>query len=88
MKAYFETLVLHFDTDSLIYEIELEDLYDHLEKNDAIYQEYDFSNYSEDNKLYSKHQKPETLKFKDEMGGKVIHSVNGLKAKLFNFNEK
>ena len=61
MKANFQTLLVYSDTDSLIYEIELEDLYEDLNKNDAIYQEYDFSNYNEDNQLYSKHQKLETL---------------------------
>ena len=63
MKANFKTLVLYSDTDSLICKIELENLFEDLKNNDAIYQEYDFSNYNEDNRLHSKHQKLETLKF-------------------------
>ena len=45
--------------------------------------EFDFSNYKEDNQLYSKHQKLETLKFKNEVGGKIIHSIVALKSKLY-----
>ena len=82
MKPNFRTLVLYSDTDSLIYEIELDDLYEGLKNNQAINQEYDFSNYAEDNPLYSKHQKLETLNFKNEMGGKIIHSITALKSKL------
>ena len=70
-------------TDSLIYEIESDDLYEDLKNNQAVNQEYDFSNYAEDNPLYNKHQKLETLKFKDEMGGKIIHSIIALKSKLY-----
>ena len=59
---------------------ELKDLY---RNNDALYQEYDFSNFNEDNRLYFKHQKLEILKFKDAMGGKIIHSILALKSKLY-----
>ena len=79
MKPNFRTLVLYSDTDSLIYGIESDDLYEDLKNNQAINQEYDISNYAEDNPLYNKHQKLETLKFKDEMGGSKIKIV-------FNFN--
>ena len=46
MKANFKTLVLSSDTDSLIYEIESKDLYEDLKNNDAVCQDYDFSNYN------------------------------------------
>ena len=65
------------------YEIESDDLYEDLKNNQAINQEYDFSNYAEDNPLYNKHQKLETRKFKDEMQGKIIHSIIALKSKLY-----
>ena len=86
MKPNFRALVLYSDTDSLIYEIESDDLYEDLKNNQAINKEYDFSNYAEDNPLYDKHQKLETLKFKDEMGGKIIHSIIALKSKLYSIS--
>ena len=79
----FKTLVLYSDTDSLIYEIESEDLYENLRENKQVYPEFDFSNYNENSQLFSKHQKLETLKFKDEVGGKIIHSIVALKSKLY-----
>ena len=86
MKPNFRTPVLYSDTDSLIYEIESHDLYEDLKNNQAINQEYVFSNYAEDNPLYNKHQKLETLKFKDEMGGKIIHSIIALKSKMYSIS--
>ena len=56
MKPNFKTLVLYSDTDSLIYEIESDDLYKNLKENESIYNEFDFSNYRADNQLYSKTQ--------------------------------
>ena len=83
MKQNFRTLVLYSDTDSLNYEIESEDLYADLKQNEQVHPEFDFSNYKEDNQLYSKHQKLETVKFKDEVGGKIIQSIVALKSKLY-----
>ena len=51
-----------------------------------VYPEFDFSNYNEDSHLFSKHQKPETSKFKDEVGGKIIHSIVALKSKLYSIS--
>ena len=75
--------MLYSDTDSLIYEIESEDLFADLKQNEQVHPEFNFSNYKEDNQLYSTHQKLETLKFKDEVGGKIIHSIVALKSKLY-----
>ena len=36
--------------------------------------------------MYNKHQNLETLKFKDEMGGKVLHSFIALKSKLYSIS--
>ena len=49
MKPNIRTLVLYSDTDSLIYEIESEDLYADLKQNEQVHPEFDFSNYKEDN---------------------------------------
>ena len=86
MKPNVRTLGLYSDTDSLIYEIESDDLYEDLKNNQAINQECDFSIYAEDNPLYNKHQKLETIKFKDEMGSKIIHSIIALKSKLYSIS--
>ena len=48
MKPTFRTLVLYSDTDSSIYDIESDDLYEDLKNNQTINQEHDFSNYAED----------------------------------------
>ena len=66
----------------MIYETNSEDFYEDLKNNGGIYREYDFSNYNENNRLYSNHPKVETLKFNDELGGKIIHSVIALNSKL------
>ena len=79
MNSNFRTLVLYSDTDSIIYEIESEYLYADLKQNEQVHPEFDFPNYKEDNQLYSKHQKLETLKFQDEVGGKIIHNIVALK---------
>ena len=47
VKPNFRTLVLYSDTDFLIYEIQSDDLYGDLKNNQAINQEYGFSNYAE-----------------------------------------
>ena len=75
--------MLYSDTDSLIYETESDDLCEDLRNKRAVNQEYDFSSYAEDNPFYNKHQKLETLKYKDEMGDKIKHSIIALKSKLF-----
>ena len=82
MKGKFKTLVFFSDTDSLIYKVESEHLYEDLTSKDAIHQEYDFSNYNKDNRLYSKHRKLEAFKFKDEMRGKIKHNIVALKSEF------
>ena len=83
MKPSFKTLVLQSNTDFLIYEIESDDLYKNLKEIESIYNDFNFSNYREDNQLYSKNQKLETLKFEDELGGNIVHSFIALKSKLY-----
>ena len=59
------------------------DLYKNLKENESIYNNFDFSNYRGDYHLYSKNQKLETLKFKDELGRNIVHSFIALKSKLY-----
>ena len=82
IKPNFECKLLYSDTDSFLYEIVSEDLFEDLAKNIELKKHFDFSNYAEDHVLFHRSQKKETLKFKDEMGGKLIKEFVCLKQKL------
>ena len=83
MKPNFECKLLYSDTDSFLYEIVSEDLFEDLAKNIELKKHFDFSNYAEDHVLFDRSQKKETLKFKDEMGGKLKKEFVCLKPKLY-----
>ena len=68
MRSSFDCRLLHSDTDSLLYRIICEHLYCELEESNVLDQ-FDFSNYPEVHKLYSKENKRVVLKFKDEFAG-------------------
>ena len=44
---------------------------------------FDFSNFPSDHELHDRSNARVTLKFKDELGGKLISEFVGLKAKLY-----
>ena len=71
MRLSFDCRLLYSDTDSLLYRINCEDLYRELEESNVL-DEFDFSNYPEDHKLYSDKNKRVVLKFKDEFAGEFI----------------
>lgn len=83
MKKLFSCTLLYSDTDSLTYAVECEDLYKELEENTELQNEFDFSNYARESKLFSEHNKMETLKFKDELGGEVMEEFVCLKPKMY-----
>ena len=70
------------DTDSLMYEIKIEDIYDVFSTNKEI---FDFSNYSTKSKYYHDSNKLVTGKMKDETGGVLIEEFFGLKPKIYSF---
>jgi hypothetical protein len=74
--------LLFTDTDSLMYEIETDDVYADLE---SIKNQFDFSNYPKDHPLYSTDNMKVVYKFKDETGGVVILEFAGLKPKMYSF---
>ena len=64
-------------TDSLIYEIESEDLHEDFKSGDK---GEVFSNLNEDNRLPSKHQKIKTLDLKDIVDENMIQNIFALKS--------
>lgn len=70
------------DTDSFIYGIETDDLYQDL-REDADH--YDFSDYPQDHPNFSTANKKVLGKMKDEMMGRPISAFVGLKSKMYSF---
>ena len=72
--------LLYTDTDSLIYEITTEDIYEDLAQ---LKDNFDFSNYPSSSSLFSVDNKKIPGYFKDECGGKIIESFVGLRSKMY-----
>ena len=68
------------DTDSLMYEIKTEDLYEDFSSNKEM---FDFSNYSTKSKYYDDSNKLVIGKMKDETGGVAIKDLVELKPQLY-----
>lgn len=87
-RFHFETIKPNFpqstlcftDTDSFLYHIEIEALYDHLYR---LRTHFDFSNYPEDHPLYSLTNKAVIGKFKDETASVPIIEFCGLRSKMY-----
>lgn len=71
------------DTDSLVYQIETEDLYADMRKKSHL---YDFSNYPKFHKNYNSCNKAVIGKFKDELGGQPMKEIVGLRSKMYSWN--
>ena len=69
IKKNFNAELLFTDTDSLTYEIKLENVYEFFFKWKDL---FDFSNYSKDSKFYDDTNKEIIVKMKDEYGGVII----------------
>ena len=72
--------LLFTDTDSLMYEIKTEDVYEDFSKDKEM---LDFSNYSATSKCYDGSNKLVVGKMKDETGGEEIEVFVGLKPKMY-----
>ena len=80
-KKYNDRVKLLFsDTDSLLYEIDTEDIYKDMEENKEL---YDFSDYPIGHFLQSNVNKKMIGKFKDEFNSKCIEEFCGLRAKCY-----
>ena len=78
----YNSRLLFTDTDSLMYQIKTEDLYEDFRKDKEM---FDFSNYSADSKYYNASKKLVVGKIKDEAGGVAIKIFAGLKPKMYSF---
>jgi hypothetical protein len=84
VKKYKDKITLILtDTDSLIYHIKTDDLYDDFNK---MKEKFDFSDYPKDHKNFSEENKKLIGKFKDEANGKQIIEVVALRAKMYAFS--
>ena len=76
--------LLYTDTDSLLLEIETEDVYKDMAQNQTL---YDTSDYPQDHPLYSSANKKVLGKLKDECAGRAIAEYVGLRPKMYSILE-
>ena len=76
MRAF----ILYTDTDSLLVEIETDDVYKDIEKNKDL---YDTSDYAKEHPLYSNINKKVLGKMKDECNGTLIVECVCLRPKMY-----
>ena len=72
------------DTDSLLFQVETEDIYADMRKRAK---EYDFSDYPKDHPCYSTENKKVVGKFKDECCCRPITEFVGLRPKMYSILE-
>lgn len=72
--------LLMTDTDSLMYEVYTDNIYDDMFNDLDL---FDTSDYPKDHKLYSEKNKKVLGKMKDELAGKPIEEFVGLRAKMY-----
>ena len=72
--------MLFTDTDSLVYEIKTEDIYEDAYSDKDL---FDFSDYSVNSKLFDETNKKGIGKMKDEFKGEIISEFVGLKSKMY-----
>ena len=72
--------MLFTDTDSLVYEIKGEDVY---QKSYSDKHLFDFSEYPVNSKFYDRANKKVLGKMKDEFKGKIINEFVGLKSNMY-----
>ena len=78
------TELLFTDTESLVYEIKPENVYERFFKLKDL---FDFSNYSKDSKFFDKSNKKAIGKMKDECSVVIIYEFVGLKSKMFSIKK-
>ena len=72
--------LLFTDTDSLVYEIETNDVYEDFYENKNW---FDLSDYPQDSKFFDRASKKVISKMKDEFQGKIISKLVELKSKMY-----
>ena len=81
-KYHSKSKLLFTYTDSLMYEIKTEDVYENFSSNKEM---FDFSNYSTKSNHYDNSNKLVIGKMKDETGGVAIKEFLELKPKMYSF---
>ena len=81
-KCDHNSRLLFTDTDSLMYEIKTEDVYEDFSNNKEMFH---FSNYSAKSKYYDNSNKLVIVKMKDETAGIVIEEFVGLNPKMYSY---
>ena len=82
-RLYGDKMRLCFsDTDSFLYHIETEDVYEDMKEFSYL---FDFSDYPEKHMLFSDQNKKVLGKFKDETNGTPIREFVGLRSKMYSF---
>ena len=71
---------LFTDTDSLVYEIETNNVYEYFHKDKSL---FDFSDYPQDSIFFDPANKKVVGKMEDEVKGKIISEFIGLKSKMY-----
>ena len=79
IKKNFDATLLY----SFLYEFRSKDLYNEIEKNHELRNQFDFLNLPATHPLYTNENLRVTLKFKDEFAGEIIQEYVGLKPKLY-----
>ena len=80
IKTKFDAKLLFTDTDSLVYEIKTEIVYEEFYLDKDL---FDFSDYPVKSKFFDPKNKNVIGKMKDELKGEIIDEFVGLKSKLY-----
>ena len=80
IKSKFDAKLLFTDTDSLVYDIKTEDVYEDFYRDKIL---FDFSDYPLDSMFFDSVNKKVIGKMKDEFQGKIISEFVGLKSKMY-----
>ena len=84
IKSKFDVNLLFTDTDSLVYEIKAEDIYEDFYKDKNL---FDFSDYPLHSKFFDSVNKKVIGKTKDELKGKIIIEFIGLNSKIYSLTD-
>ena len=83
IKSRFDDKLLFTDTDSLVYEIKTEDVYEDFYDDKNL---FDFSDYPLNSKFFDPVNKKVIDKTKDDFKGRIISEFIGLKSQRFVIN--
>ena len=80
IKRKYDVNLLFTDTDSLVYDIETNDVYEDFYKDKDL---FDFSDYPQDSRFFDPVNKKVIGYMKDDIKGKIISEFVGLKSKMY-----